>query len=130
MMILEKAPASLRGELSRWLIEPHTGVFVGHLSARVRDELWGKACRKSWEGSVVQIWTDTTTPQGYRYRTFGTPGRVLVDHEGIALARHPLPKKREKAADASEGEMDFPEPPPTPSPPPAPPSPPQDEVPF
>ena len=130
MMILEKAPASLRGELSRWLIEPHTGVFVGHLSARVRDELWGKACRKSWEGSVVQIWTDTTTPQGYRYRAFGTPGRALIDHEGIALARHPLPKKREKATGAGDAEIGFPDPPAPAAEPPSPPVPPQDEVPF
>jgi len=101
-MILEKAPTSLRGELSRWLIEPHTGVFVGHLSARVRDELWAKACRKSWDGSVVQVWSDTTNPQGYRYRVFGAPNRALVDFEGIALARHPPKKQRDKQTKGDE----------------------------
>ena len=32
IMILENVPVGLRGELSRWLIEPRAGVFVGHVS--------------------------------------------------------------------------------------------------
>jgi CRISPR-associated protein Cas2 len=110
VMILEKAPASLRGELSRWLIEPHTGVFLGNLSARVRDELWAKACCKSWDGAVVQIWSDTTSPQGYRYRIFGTPARTLLDHEGIALVQMPPKEPRKKKGEAGPPEqLDLPE---------------------
>ena len=45
VMIMESVPVSLRGELSRWLIEPHPGVFLGHLTAMVRDRLWERACR-------------------------------------------------------------------------------------
>ena len=111
VMILEKAPASLRGELSRWLIEPHTGVFLGHLSARVRDELWNKACAKTWGGWVVQVWSDTTSPQGYRYRCFGNPSRALVDHEGIALVQLPPPRPRGKAKEPPSEAFDFPAPP-------------------
>ena len=33
VLILERVPATLRGELSRWMIEPRTGVFVGKVSA-------------------------------------------------------------------------------------------------
>ena len=32
IMILENVPTGLRGELSRWLVEPKTGVFVGDFS--------------------------------------------------------------------------------------------------
>ena len=39
VLILSAAPASLRGSMTRWLLEVSPGVFVGHLSARVRDEL-------------------------------------------------------------------------------------------
>ena len=31
---------NLRGKLSRWLNEIHPGIFVGEVSARVRDKLW------------------------------------------------------------------------------------------
>jgi CRISPR-associated protein Cas2 len=33
-------PDHVRGALSRWLIEPAPGLYVGTVSARVRDELW------------------------------------------------------------------------------------------
>lgn len=40
VIVLEKVPRGLRGELTRWLVELDTGVFVGQLSATVRDLLW------------------------------------------------------------------------------------------
>jgi len=37
VIILERVPVGVRGELTRWMLEIHTGVFVGTLSARVRS---------------------------------------------------------------------------------------------
>jgi CRISPR-associated protein Cas2 len=88
VMILEKVPASLRGELTRWLIEPHSGVFVGHVNAMVRDRLWDK-CRKSKQaGGVVQAWS-TNTEQRFEIRMAGTTTRDVVDYEGLKLIRVP-----------------------------------------
>ncbi len=39
VIILEKVPAGLRGELTRWLLELKAGVFVGKVSAMVRERL-------------------------------------------------------------------------------------------
>ena len=86
VMILEKVPTSLRGALSRWLIEPKTGVFLGNPSARVRDELWKLAVAKRGDGRILQIWSERS-PQGYQYRSVGDADRQLVDYEGIALVR-------------------------------------------
>ena len=36
VMILERVPVLLRGELTRWLLEVRAGVFVGTMSAGVR----------------------------------------------------------------------------------------------
>ncbi len=44
VLILEKVPTSLRGELTRWLLELKAGVFVGKVSAMVRDRLWEHVC--------------------------------------------------------------------------------------
>jgi len=44
VMILECVPESLRGELSRWLLEPKAGVFVGTVTATVRERLWERVC--------------------------------------------------------------------------------------
>ncbi len=91
-MILEKVPTSLRGELTRWLIEPHTGVFVGHVSAMVRDRLWKKCCAKVKEGGIVQLWS-TNNEQRFDLRSFGATKRAVVDFEGLQLIRLPLTKK-------------------------------------
>jgi len=85
VMILEKVPVSLRGELSRWLLEPRPGVFVGKVSAMVRDRLWTKCCTKAThKGGVIQVW-NTNNEQGYDIRTYGRTKREVVDHEGLKL---------------------------------------------
>ena len=87
-MILQKVPAGVRGELSRWLIEIRTGVFVGHVSARVRDKLWEKCERTKRMGGVIQIWT-TNTEQRFEMRMTGETDREIVEYEGLQLIRIP-----------------------------------------
>lgn len=94
-MVLEKVSASLRGELTRWLVEPHTGVFVGHISAMVRDRLWQKCCEKSGAGGVLQIWS-TNNEQRFEMRAYGNTKRTIVDYEGVQLVRVPGVPKEEK----------------------------------
>lgn len=89
VMFLQKMPASLRGELTRWLLEPHPGVFVGGLSAMVRDRLWEKCSKSKRAGGIVQVWS-TNTEQGFQMRTAGTTKRTVVAFEGLQLVRVPL----------------------------------------
>lgn len=84
VMILESVKPGMRGELSRWLIEPHPGVFVGHINQVVRDRLWEKACKGCRQGGVIQIWT-TNTEQRFDLRMYGDTRRAVVDLEGIKL---------------------------------------------
>ncbi|GIV76700.1 CRISPR-associated protein Cas2 [Litorilinea aerophila] len=84
VMILERVPASLRGELSRWLIEPHPGVFIGHVSGMVRDRLWEKCCRRRDTGGILQAWS-TNNEQRFTIRTYGDTRRAIVDFEGLQL---------------------------------------------
>jgi CRISPR-associated protein Cas2 len=88
VMILEKVPASLRGELTRWLLEVRTGVFIGHVSARVRDKLWEKCCHAKSVGGVTQVWS-TNTEQRFEMRMSGNTQREIVEHDGLQLIRIP-----------------------------------------
>lgn len=88
VMILENVPVSLRGELTRWLIEPHPGVFVGHVNAMVRDRLWSKCCKAKHIGGIVQAWS-TNTEQGFQIRMAGPTKRDVVDFDGLQLIRLP-----------------------------------------
>lgn len=40
VVTLTKVPQSLRGDLTKWYQEVQTGVYVGNVSARIRDLLW------------------------------------------------------------------------------------------
>ncbi|HEY89506.1 MAG TPA: type I-E CRISPR-associated endoribonuclease Cas2 [Thermoflexia bacterium] len=94
VMILEKVPVSLRGELTRWLLEPRTGVFVGHVSARVRDKLWQKCCHSKQAGGITQLWS-TNNEQRFQMRMCGATQREVVDFEGVQLIRIPVPRETE-----------------------------------
>jgi CRISPR-associated protein Cas2 len=96
VMILEKVPASARGELTRWLLEVKTGVFVGHVSARVRDKLWEKCCASRRAGGVTQIWS-TNTEQRFQMRMAGDTTRNIVEMEGLQLIRIPNRARKDPA---------------------------------
>jgi CRISPR-associated protein Cas2 len=103
-MILEHAPTALRGELTRWLIEPHSGVFVGHVNAMVRERLWVKCCKAAGAaGGVLQIWS-TNTEQRFKMRLHGATQRTLVDLEGIQLVCIPEAEKKQTRLGAGAGQ--------------------------
>ncbi len=86
VLILERVTPSLRGELTRWMLEPHPGVFVGHLSGMVRDRLWEKCCKAAGEGGVLLAWSKNNE-QHFGLRTWGRLRREIVDFEGLSLVR-------------------------------------------
>ena len=86
VFILEKVTPSLRGELTRWLIQPHTGVFVGHVSARVRDLLWQRVEKSLRNGAGIMLYP-ADTEQGFAIRTVGPTKKAIEDFEGLSLAK-------------------------------------------
>lgn len=55
VLVLTACPAGLRGQLTRWLMEIAPGVFVGHLSARVRDQLWVRVTDLAGNGRALMV---------------------------------------------------------------------------
>lgn len=86
VLILERAKPSLRGEVTRWLMQAQAGVFIGYLSARVRDLLWKKVEAAGANAAGTMICSDNSE-QGFSVRHFGRPERVFQDFDGIFLAK-------------------------------------------
>ena len=86
VLILERVTPSLRGELTRWMLEPKAGVFVGKVSAMVRDKLWEKACKHAKNGGCLLIYSNNNE-QGYSIRSWGETSRTVEDFEGLFLVR-------------------------------------------
>lgn len=84
VIVLERVPASLRGELTRWLLELRAGVFVGKVSALVREKLWEQVCTGMRGGAGTLVYS-SDTEQGFAMRFWGETTRSVVDFEGLAL---------------------------------------------
>lgn len=84
VMTLERVPESLRGELTRWMVEVQTGVYVGSVSATVRDLLWDKVVQHARLGRCTQLYR-SNNEQGFVIRMHGEVRRTLVNVEGYQL---------------------------------------------
>ena len=85
--MLSKVPQGLRGHLTRWLMEVAPGVFVGRVSARVRDALWA-IVTEGLEGGTALMVLPAQNEQGFAVRSAGhrwTP----VDLDGVVALRRP-----------------------------------------
>lgn len=87
VLLLDKVRPSVRGELSRWMVEPRAGVFVGRLSAAVRDRLWARLCREAGDEAGCTMITHAANEQGYRIQSVGNPSRLVVDFDGLQLVK-------------------------------------------
>ncbi|WP_086820198.1 type I-E CRISPR-associated endoribonuclease Cas2e [Allokutzneria sp. NRRL B-24872] len=83
-----------RGALTRWLLEPHAGVYVGTLTARVREQLWNgvRESINNQGGWAVLIHT-ANTEQGFALHTCGTGRRTPIDLDGLTLLNWGHPPK-------------------------------------
>lgn len=107
ILICEKVPDGLRGELSRWMIEPKTNVFVGRMSAMVRDKLWQRVQDKLKGGAAILAYP-SHTEQGFTIKSCGDTTRELVNYDGLMLVKVPTPiskahKKRLETGDKTDG---------------------------
>ncbi|WP_457557388.1 type I-E CRISPR-associated endoribonuclease Cas2e [Candidatus Harpocratesius sp.] len=88
VLITEKFPSSLRGEITRWMIEIKSGVFIGTLSKLVRELLWEKLEKSNLKGGAIFI-EPAANEQKYKIKTFGNFSRTPRNFEGINLMTIP-----------------------------------------
>ena len=89
VIVLENAPARLRGRLAVWLLEVRAGVYVGSYSRRVREHIWAQVEEGIEGGNAVLIWR-SSTEAGYEFLTLGANRRMPTDFDGVQLVSfHP-----------------------------------------
>ena len=91
VITLEKCPLSLCGDLTKWLQEISSGVYVGQVSARVRDELWRRVCDESKSGRATMVFS-AHNDQHLNYRAHNTTWEP-IDFDGIKLMMRPSPAR-------------------------------------
>lgn len=86
VVTLTKVPRSLRGDLTKWYQEIQTGVYVGNVSARIRDMLWDRIMKNIGRGEATMVY-NSNNELGYRFRTT-RKDRSVIDFDGIPLMMH------------------------------------------
>ncbi|MCI1261973.1 MAG: type I-E CRISPR-associated endoribonuclease Cas2e [Tetrasphaera jenkinsii] len=87
VLVSSSVPTGIRGALNQWMIEILPGMFVGRLSARIRDELWSALSDglitggRGYAALVEQKHND----QGFEIRRVGDHPYEVNDFDGLQL---------------------------------------------
>ncbi|NOQ14506.1 MAG: type I-E CRISPR-associated endoribonuclease Cas2 [Methyloprofundus sp.] len=85
VIVTENVPPRLRGRLAVWLIEIRAGVYIGDLSARVREMIWQQVEVGIEEGNAIMTWS-TNTKSGFDFLTLGENRRLPVEFERVLFS--------------------------------------------
>ena len=96
VITLTSCPPKLRGDLSKWLCEINTGVYVGNLSARVRDGLWERVCENLATGKATMVYS-SSGEQHMEFRVHNSAWKP-IDFDGITLMKRPLMEQTEEVS--------------------------------
>ena len=87
VIVLTACPAGLRGYLTRWLLEIAPGIFVGHISARVRERLWLRVRGFAKGGRAIMVYS-AANEQHMAFEVY-QPDWKPVDCDGLELICRP-----------------------------------------
>ncbi len=83
-IVLENAPARLRGRLAVWLLEVRAGVYVGDYSVKVREMILQNIEEGLEEGNAVVMWS-SPNETGFDFITLGENRRIPIEMDGRKL---------------------------------------------
>ncbi len=99
VVTLTDCPPRLRGDLTKWLVEINTGVYVGQLNQRVWEKLWQRICDNLPRGRATMVYS-AANEQRMEFRVHNTTWEP-VDFEGLTLMRRPNMTQAAEAAPPS-----------------------------
>lgn len=94
VITLKNSPASLRGDLTKWMQEISTGVYVGNFNRKIREKLWERVVSNIGVGEAT-ISYEYRNEIGYKFETHNS-NKIPIDFEGIPLVLNPLKTQKEE----------------------------------
>jgi len=101
ILTLTNCPPSLRGDLTKWLQEINTGVYVGQVSVRVRDEIWKRVLDNVKSGKATMVF-DAGNEQRMDFRVHNSEWEP-IDFDGLKLMLRPSPARIQKLSELRKG---------------------------
>jgi CRISPR-associated protein Cas2 len=101
VLVLSDCPPALRGDLTKWLQEINTNVYVGHVNARVRDEIWKRVQENAKSGRATMVY-NINNEQRMDFRVHNTSWEP-IDFDGLKLILRPSPARIKKLSEQRMG---------------------------
>lgn len=95
VLVLTACPPGLRGQLTRWLLEIAPGVFVGHVTPRIRAHLWARVRELTSTGRALMVYQQRSE-QRLAFEVHQHDW-VPTDFDGMTLMLRPSPPESEGA---------------------------------
>lgn len=102
VVTLTNAPNSLRGDLTKWMQEIATGVYVGNFNVKVREKLRSRILENIGDGQATISYA-YRNEIGYKFDTINTQ-REYLDFEGLPLV---LIRKEEHSNEVKDYRKGF-----------------------
>ena len=87
VITLKNAPQSLRGDLTKWMQEISTGVYVGNFNTKIREKLWQRVVDSVGIGEATMSFTQQNEI-GYNFKTHNSD-KIPINFDGIPLVLVP-----------------------------------------
>ena len=84
---IENPTDSIKGECTKYLLEIRSGLFVGTISAIVRECLWNMISNDARVSGAVLVYS-YNNEQGFMMKMYGYPRRRIVDMDGLKLIEY------------------------------------------
>lgn len=94
VITLKNSPPSLRGDLTKWMQEISTGVYVGNFNTKIREELRDRIVESVGSGEATMTFA-TRNEIGYKFETHNS-NKIPIDFDGIPLVFTPTNPKESK----------------------------------
>ncbi|MDU7165886.1 type I-E CRISPR-associated endoribonuclease Cas2e [Finegoldia magna] len=94
VITLKNSPPSLRGDLTKWMQEISTGVYVGNFNTKIREELWDRVVESVGSGEATMTYA-YRNEIGYKFETHNS-NKISIDFDGIPLVFTPTNPKESK----------------------------------
>ena len=76
VIVMDCAPESVRGELTRWFLELKPGVFIGKVNVKIRELLWERICQdERARGAVTVSYTHLLSERSAQLHCLSYPDR-------------------------------------------------------
>lgn len=99
VITLRNVPQSLRGDLTRWMQEIATGVYVGNFNSRIREYLWRRVQETMGAGEASMCFA-ARNELGYDFLTENA-SRSVIDYDGLPLIF--IPKETSEISNLPKG---------------------------